>query len=298
MRPPLLSIVLLVSALHVHAQGSPEEQAISEMLTAKDSALVEKHLPEQLRTALDAMSKVGREELLSRPRAAVREKGLKVSENCDGLSLIGFDAEDPNAEIKHFEIRARRRISNGAEAVLVLSMVAPEKSWGNTEVWMKWEQGEWRITEFTDPNGETINLEDPETIAEIAPTPLQANEHIALATLQTLVRALVIYRFRYSEMPDRIEQLGTSAESMPDKHHGFFIDSELATRHIQSGYKFEYQRTSLHSFEIKASPLQFGKSGSRNFFVDNSRVIRFTNEDREATVNDGELQERLMPGVG
>jgi len=259
---------------------------IAEILTAKDSASVEKHLPEQLRAALNAMSKVGREELLSRPRATIEEKGLKVSEACDGRSLIGFDAEDPNAEIKHFEIRARRRISNGAEAVLVLSMAAPEASWGNTEVWMRWEEGQWRVTEFTSPNGEKINLEDPETIAEIAPTPLQANEQTALATLGALVMALVRYAGRYSEIPDKIEQLGISADSEPSKDHAFLIDSELATGHIESGYRFEYQKNSAQSFQVVVSPLEFGKTGNRNFLIDDSLVLRFTDENRQATAGD------------
>jgi len=294
MRFILLSTVWLVCA-QLHAQSSPEEAAIAEILTAKDFADVEKHLPEQLQTALDAMNKIEREQLLSKPRAMMVEKGLKVSQSSDGQALIAFDVEVSDAAVKHFEIRTRRRVSNGAEAVLVLACISPERNWGNAEVWMKLEQGEWRVTELTDPNGYgKINLEDAETIAQIAPTSQQKNEHTAVAALHALLRAVFVYNARYSQLPEKIEVLGGGKDRNPGAEEAFIADAEFATEHVAAGYRFAYHRTSADSFQISATPLQFGKTGGRNFLVDESGMIRFTDEDREATVNDHPLETRQV----
>jgi len=294
MRFTLFSIVWLAGALVAQAQSSPEEEAITEILLAKDSSAVEKHLPEQLRTALETIDKASREQLLSKPLEVMKEKGLKVSESNDGQALVAFDVEDPDADIKHFELRTRRQISNGAEAVLVLFMVAPEKSWGDVEIWMKLEHGEWRVTELPDPNGyDRIDLENPETIDGIVHAAIHANDQSAIVNLLSLVWALVSYSAGYSEMPDKIEVLGGSPDADPNaersRERAMLIDPELASTHAQSGYKFNYQRTSIDSFQITAIPLDFGKSGGKNFFVDESGVIRFTTEDRPATANDPAL---------
>jgi len=58
----------------------------------------------------------------------------------------------------------------------------------------------------------------------------------------------------------------------------------------KSGYVFKYQRISNETYSIVARPKQFGTAGTRNFFTDQSGVIRVTNEDREATVNDEPLE--------
>lgn len=121
---------------------------------------------------------------------------------------------------------------------------------------------------------------------------MHANERSAIANLSNLVTALVSYSAGFSEMPDRIDMLGGPAEGEPTADHAGLIEQELASTHVQSGYKFEYQRTSVDSYQITARPLEFGKSGSRNFFADESGVIRVTDEDRPATVNDPMLYGR------
>lgn len=117
-----LGVIFLAATLLASAQGSPEEEAVTEMLLAKDSAAVEKHLPEALRNALGSMNKSAREQLLSKPRAIMQGKGLTASQTSDGQALLSFDVQSEYADIKHFELRTQRRISNGAEAVLVLAL--------------------------------------------------------------------------------------------------------------------------------------------------------------------------------
>jgi hypothetical protein len=270
----------------LHAQASPEEQAIADILFAKNSADVEKHLPEALQNALKTIDRSGREQILFKPFAIMKEKNLKISEG--GRQVVAaFDVESPDAEIKHFELRTQRRISNGYEAVLVLGLVSPEKSWGDAQVWMKFDQGEWRVTQLTDPSGYgVIDLEDPETIATLVAAPLQSNELSALSSMRSLMNALQFYAEKYSEMPDRIETLAELHDADAGSDDEQLIDRELANTHKLSGYKFEYQRTSIDTYRISARPLEFGKTGKKSLFADESEVIHVTEEDRDATSDD------------
>lgn len=298
MRRPLLALMLLAVALRAHGQGSPEEAAIAELLTAKDAASVEKHLPKALSDALDSTDKATREELLSRPRSIMKRKGLKIAQSDDGRGLLAFDVEIPDAEIKHFELIAQRRISNGAEAVLVIACVSPERTWGESQVWMRYEDGEWRVTEFTDPtNFGTVQLDDPEVIKELAPTPRYKNEMNAIGGVSQIMRGVFRYGMTYgprypSGGPQRMEMLGGASDGAPSSEHAGFIDSDLASTHVRSGYRFAYEKTSIDTYTITASPLEFGKTGTRNFFADESGVLRFTTEDRQATANDPPVEER------
>jgi hypothetical protein len=44
-----------------------------------------------------------------------------------------------------------------------------------------------------------------------------------------------------------------------------------------------------------ARPITYGKTGRRSFFVDQTRIIRFTSENRSATASDPELPARSLP---
>jgi hypothetical protein len=52
---------------------------------------------------------------------------------------------------------------------------------------------------------------------------------------------------------------------------------------MNSGYTFRYLKTGMSHFQITASPVEYGKTGSKNFFMDESGVVRFTMEDRPAS---------------
>lgn len=296
MRRTFLGLMVLAMALPAHGQGSPEEAAVVEVLTAKDSASIEKHLPKALSAALDSVDKATREQLLSRPRSIMEQKGLRIAQASDGRALLAFDVDSPDSDIKHFELIAEKRISDGAEAVLVISCVTPEKTWGEAEVWMRFEDGEWRVTELSDPSDpdgfERIHLDDPELIAQLLHEAQYQNEMTAIGSLREIVTGIVSYSAGYMKVPQRLEMLGGDPDGEPTSEHAQLIDPQLASTHVRSGYRFSYERTSIDSFAITASPLEFGKSGTRNFFADESGVIRFTTEDRAATANDPPLQGR------
>lgn len=290
MRRIAIALVVLAIAFHAHGQQSPEEAAIVEVLTANDSSLIEKHLPKALSAALDTLDKGTREQFLSRAHSMMEMKGLKIAPKNDGSALLAFDVDSPDADIRHFELVSQRRISDGAEAVLVIACVAPEKTWGEAEVWMRLEDGEWRITELSDPDSQRIRLDDAELISEVVHEVQYKNELAAIAALREITAGITSYSERFLEVPERLEMLGGVVDGETTSEHAGLIDPQLASTHEHSGYLFSYEKTSIDSYTVTATPLDFGKSGTRNFFADQSGVIRATTEDRSATVNDPPLR--------
>ena len=58
----------------------------------------------------------------------------------------------------------------------------------------------------------------------------------------------------------------------------------------KNGYAFSISG-GADTFTVNASPLDYGFTGSRSFFTDESGVIRYTREDRPATVEDSPLEQ-------
>jgi hypothetical protein len=287
MRRTLIALVLLAMPWHVHGQGTPEEAAIAEVLSAKDYASIEKHLPKALSDALETVDKSTRAQFLSRARSTMETKSLKIAQANDGRALLAFDVESAEADVKHFELIARRRISDGMEAVLVIECVAPEKSWGEAEVWMRFEDGEWRINEFDNPDSsQRVHLDDPTLVDYLLHKAQYDNEMAAVGVLQRMVFRIAYYNAEFSEVPQRLEMLGTAPDGQTSPEHAGIPGPELSSTRERSGYRFSYERTSVDSYAITASPIEFGRSGTRNFFADESGIIRFTTEDRAATAND------------
>jgi hypothetical protein len=60
----------------------------------------------------------------------------------------------------------------------------------------------------------------------------------------------------------------------------------------KSDYVFRYnagaadRRGRIEAYTVTASPVVFGKTGLKNFFTDETGVIRETSQDREATRTD------------
>jgi len=83
--------------------------------------------------------------------------------------------------------------------------------------------------------------------------------------------------------------LSGAAGARPSPEHAFILES-LTEPLVRDGYVFRYARTTGTRYQITASPVEFGRSGGRNFFIDESAIIRVTSDDRAATERDDPLQ--------
>jgi hypothetical protein len=65
------------------------------------------------------------------------------------------------------------------------------------------------------------------------------------------------------------------------------IDGELGAG-TKAGYRFELAALET-SFKVTATPIQYGKTGDRSFYLDESGVIRGQTSNREANAHDSPI---------
>ncbi|HVR73927.1 MAG TPA: prepilin-type N-terminal cleavage/methylation domain-containing protein [Planctomycetota bacterium] len=89
------------------------------------------------------------------------------------------------------------------------------------------------------------------------------NEASAVSSMRTITTSCQQYRTRFQSYPGVLADVSASG----------YIDTVLGGG-TKSGYNFTYAGGS-NTFTVDAAPLAAGSSGDRNFFVDESGVIRF-----------------------
>ncbi len=94
-----------------------------------------------------------------------------------------------------------------------------------------------------------------------------ANETAAIGNERTLVAALESFRAAQSP-PAYPATKGALSSATPP-----YVAAALTTNPRQ-GYNFTYTQTSANQYTLLAAPVTSGVTGTRNFFVDESGVIR------------------------
>jgi len=121
---------------------------------------------------------------------------------------------------------------------------------------------------------------------------MAANEASAVASLRTYNTSIVAYQTTYATDPaTNLAQLGPSGS--PSSAAADLVDSLLGTASPQkSGYKFTYTPTAPASgttatvqYTIVAAPITQNVTGQRQFFTDQSGVIRQTTDGSTPTAS-------------
>ena len=101
---------------------------------------------------------------------------------------------------------------------------------------------------------------------------MAANEASAVGSMRSLNTASVAYSTTYGTYPPNLSNLGPS--SSPSSTAADLVDSVLASG-TKSGYTFTYTAgTGNMSYSITGAPTTPGVTGQRNFYTDQSVVIR------------------------
>jgi hypothetical protein len=295
--------VVLLAALPAFPQAFPEVDAVVETFFAKDLDIVAKHLPTSLAEALANLPAAERAEIAHEylPAERLKSEGKKVVRSeADGV-LMAFES-GPEDAVEAREVVLEKRISNGYEAMLRLNLrqkTGEEEGPGlDLLVWLRFEDGEWRIYQMESPSGgDQINLDDPKLLDQFRHSTVAAQEQAAVGAIRTYVSACFAYSQIYPDygFPSSLDALAIGDSSEPDAGHAGLLDNLLSSPpYEKSGYRFDYRRQSSSStsmgFVIIGRPIEFGKSGTRNFYADESGVVRFTEEDREPTNTDPPLR--------
>lgn len=119
---------------------------------------------------------------------------------------------------------------------------------------------------------------------DVMVNPIARNEANSVRSIREIRAALGEYWKKHNAFPDRISALRDS------------LDSQLACDEpacVKNNFKFTYRRlppdAAGEHYALLARPTTFGQTGVRSLFCDERDPIRFTSEDREATVKDPPL---------
>ncbi len=107
---------------------------------------------------------------------------------------------------------------------------------------------------------------------------MEAREAAAVAVLKRLAEAIATYRRAFGRLPESLAPLGPAPKEGISPEAAGLVDAELAAG-SKSGYVFRYRIVpgaggSAESFELAATPAEYGKSGRTSFLFDAAGVLR------------------------
>jgi hypothetical protein len=283
-------LATLLCAVPVYAwQGTTPQAALEELATATRPEAITRHLPEPVQKSIEVLPKLQKQlvmdQLLEIKKAQLHGCSIRPAHDSDGWEIVDEDGDSKG------KIRLANAFISGVDALLPLEL---ELS-GNTQdfiVTMHLEGDEWRIDDFGPWEKNDLGL--AKLLHQL--TDMEQNEAAARETISTLVVALQRYASRFPRMgfPFNLRTLTTSTE--PENIYAgkepLLDESFTAEPLIKNGYIFRYLLTSVGdgdqrgwgSYEITATPVEFGKTGSKNYMANPN--LHVTSQNRPATDDD------------
>jgi hypothetical protein len=209
---------------------------------------------------------------------------VRPAHDSEGWEILDGDGKSKG------KVRLANAFISGVDALLPLEL---DLSDGTQDfiVTMHLEGDEWRIDDFGPWEKNDLGL------AKLLhqPTEMEQNETAARETISTMVGALNRYASRFLKMgfPFHLRMLTTlDSERAYPGQQPLLDESFAAEPLIKNGYIFKYLLTSVGdgnqrgwgSYEITATPVEFGKTGSKNYLADPN--LHVTSQNRPAADDD------------
>ncbi len=282
-------LATLLSAVPLFAwQGTTPQAALEELATATKPEAIARHLPEPVQKRIEVLPKLQKQlvlnQLLEIKKAQLGGCSVRPAQDSEGWEILDEDG------ISKGKVRLANAFISGVEALLPLKLEFPDST-QEFIVTMHLEGDEWRIDDFGPWEKSDLGL------AKLLhqPTEMEKNETAATGTINTMTQALNRYasRFPHTGYPSSLHALTTPTESgdVDEESDPLLDESYAAEPLIKDGYIFRYLRTNVGgyqgawgSYEITATPVEFSKTGSKNYLA-NPR-LHVTSENRPATADD------------
>ena len=226
-----------------------------------DSAAAYRALPEDERTAL-----------LKRFSLAEGAGKTLVSSDNHGHTVLRCEAPEHTVEFRFGDVRSRENL-----AFVPVTVVDSQE----TDFGLVRENGGWRLISLG-----LVLLDIPQLARQWNAQDIGAREDAAVAALRGRADAIQSYRRAFGKLPESLAQLGPAPKDQISPELASLVDEHLASGSA-AGYRFRYRIVPAASdddatFEVAATPDDYGKTGQRSFFLDGSGKIH--GADKRGTV--------------
>ncbi|HUA00323.1 MAG TPA: hypothetical protein VMB02_08335 [Candidatus Aquilonibacter sp.] len=209
-------------------------------------------------------------------------KPLISSDDRNHTVLRCMTAEQ-TAEFRFGAVRMRENL-----AFIPVSVVQAQQ----TQFGLVRENGGWRLLSLG-----LVLLDIPELSRQWAESDVAAREDAAISTLHSLAQAIHTYHDAYAKLPGSLAAMGPAPKNQISDEQADLIDAKLASGSV-GGYQFRYRLASPANldgdptFEIAATPEDYGKGGRRSFLLDGDGRLHGADKHGEmATADDPPVTE-------
>ncbi len=271
----------LLSAIPAQIQqpvpASPET-ALSEAISAacrQDAAAFANFLTSDNATAYRALPGPQRTALMKR-FVLLEDPGRPLlSTSATGHAVVRCETPGVATEMRFGETRTRENL-----AFVPMQIPLPGEPSRSITFGLVREGGNWKLLSVG-----LILLDIPSMAKQWEQADLEAHEDDAIAALRKLAASLETYRRAYGKLPDALEPLGPAPKSGISPEAAGLIDAELSAG-SKDGYAFRYRivpaggnlsqedANQAAKFELAATPIEYGKTARRSFFLDSGGILR------------------------
>ena len=263
------------------AACSQSEEGFAKFLTSRNAQSFA-HLTAAARVAL--MKRLVLLDEPGKPSVTTNEAG-RPTVRCEGPALatemrIGGPVTEDNLAFLPLEIR------NAADRSAVTNNnddASPDAR--EIQIGLVHDSGGWKLLSVG-----LLLLDLPSLEIEWNRASMDQNERDAIRTLKEVAKAIETYRRTYTKLPGSLSNLGPPAKGASTSAAAGLVDAELAAG-SKSGYAFRYVIVGASAvgaparYALAATPLIYGTTGRRSFFVDENGLIH--GADRQGTLASG-----------
>jgi hypothetical protein len=186
-----------------------------------------------------------------------------ISSDAQNHAILRCDTPQQTAEFRLGAARTQENLS-----FITVTVVNSQQ----TDFGMVREGGGWRLLSLG-----LVLLDIPQLAKQWAEQDLAGREDAAIAALDGLDEAVESYRRAFGNLPQSLAQLGPAPPNEISPDQASLVDAQLAAG-SEDGYRFRYRTVptadgSSATFEIAATPEDYGKSGRRSFLLDGAGKI-------------------------